>query len=275
MQIDDPPPISLFPLRGCILATVGIILLLTLGHYLIPIGPGGNDTSKAQICLANLHNLGFAFAQYTQDNDGLYPRGILTSANGVGWGGALYMYVKSEAPYACPTDIHVPAVGRSIVSYGYNSNLAHSSSETGVAQPTNTILLFEVSGCNARIANTDAEIPDEGSSAGYHQFSPSGNGIDGFLLDSTSSVVSHSRYATGFLGRRPPQKEGSQYDNDTGRHLGNANFLFADSHAATMSGSSVSSGQPSLNATDDQSGLTTGFAAGSANGKFAATFSIR
>ena len=275
MPTDVPLPPIAPQMRGCIVAVCVVVFVCILFHFLIPIGPGGNDTSKAQLCEVNLHNLALAFAQYTEDNDGLYPRGIQTSANGVGWAGSIYPYAKTDVSFTCPSDVRSEMNGETAVSYGYNSNLAHKPGEIGLDQPGNTVLLFETSHCDVYLIPLPGNTTDEDQAAGASQFSAAGNGLDGFLLDCQSGSNTQTQYATGILGGRATQANGSQYDGAHGRHLGDSNYLMADGHIARLPGSRVSGGQSALTETDDQTGITTGFAAGSANPKFTATFSVR
>lgn len=276
MQLEDPIPIKPYPIRQTIGVIAAIVLVIFIIHLLIPLGPGGNDASKSEICEGNLHNLAAAFAEYAQDYDGVYPHGVEKAASGVGWAGLIWPYVRNTASLACPSEMRSAPAGMTVDSYGYNSNIPHRPSESGDAAPSKTILLFEVSGANIRLdprKTTSSQI--EGGFKEDSHLSPTGNGIDGMLLDGTDAGATLCQYATGLLGNRAASGDNIQFDGDTGRHMDSANYCMADGHAALISGNHVSSGITALGSGDSQTGASEGRAAGSENSQFTATFSAR
>ena len=72
--------------------------------------------SRRATCQSNLKQLGLAFIQYEQDADQRMPPGV--NANGNGWAGEIYPFVKSTGVYRCPEDKQ----DGSYVSYAENAH---------------------------------------------------------------------------------------------------------------------------------------------------------
>src|SRR5215216_3202842 len=103
---------------------VAIAIIAILAAILFPSFGRARENSKRTVCQNNMHQLGLAFMQYTQDFDERLP-GIVHGSGGAtregGWvyfdafggggnasfdvkKGNLFTYVKSDQVYACPTD---------------------------------------------------------------------------------------------------------------------------------------------------------------------------
>jgi len=91
---------------------VVIAVIAIIAAILFPVFAKVRDKARQTQCLSNLKQLGFAFAAYQQDNDGLYPywdydssssSGSVTPNNATSlWINAIYPYVKSPQVYQCP-----------------------------------------------------------------------------------------------------------------------------------------------------------------------------
>jgi prepilin-type N-terminal cleavage/methylation domain-containing protein/prepilin-type processing-associated H-X9-DG protein len=106
-----------------LLVVIGIIAVLAA--ILFPVFGRARENSRRTVCQNNMHQLGLAFAQYTQDYDERVP-GMVHGASGEnyegGWvffsnfgngsanavfdikRGSLFNYVKNEQVFVCPTD---------------------------------------------------------------------------------------------------------------------------------------------------------------------------
>ncbi len=103
-------------------------------------------------CQSNLKQLGVAYIQYEQDNDGKFPPG--TASEGRGWAGQVYPYLQSTYAFQCPSDTHQ---GR-YISYTENKNLA-GIKFNGLADASTTVELYESStlGCDPSLPETVSE----------------------------------------------------------------------------------------------------------------------
>lgn len=103
---------------------VVIAVISLMAAFLFPAFGRARENSKRTVCQNNLHQLGLAMLQYTQDFDERLP-GIIHGSDGAtregGWiyfdafggggnaafdvkRGSLFSYVKNDQIYVCPTD---------------------------------------------------------------------------------------------------------------------------------------------------------------------------
>ena len=237
---------------------VVIAIIAILAAILFPVFAKAREKARQISCASNTRQLGLALLQYNQDYDEAFPIGNLSP--GVGWAGQIYTYVKSTGLYKCPDDStattsdvppHVP------VSYGHNENLI-GAALASINAPTNTVMLFEVSGTTAAVT-----VPTENTS-------PVGWGMD-CCGGHFSPVAATSGYATGDMGQ-PPHGFGD-LGHSTGRHTDGANFLLADGHVKWLRPTAVSPGGNNDPDTDQGQGAFNFLAAGTNVSKFTATFS--
>ena len=155
-----------------VISIIGIIAAI-----LFPVFSSAREKARQAACSSNLKQLGLAMLQYVQDNDEMYPCGVIvgspeTLSNypspltlgslvcngvGVGWAGAIEPYLKSYPVFMCPDDNTSPNPNTYVVSYGLNMYLPRR----GVAQcvaPATTVEMFEVRGDVAEL-----QYPDEGT----------------------------------------------------------------------------------------------------------------
>ena len=100
-------------------------------------------------CASNLKQLGLACRQYEEDSDGGFPSG--RTAEGNGWAGQIYPFVKSAGVYHCPSD----APRGAFVSYAENQNIAGQNSSKFPALAC-TVALYEFTtlSCDPATAET-------------------------------------------------------------------------------------------------------------------------
>lgn len=279
---------------------VVIAIISILAAILFPVFARARAKARQTSCLSGEKQMGLAILQYTQDADDRFPNGVNPTNSwfwaGEGWAGQTFPYSRSAALAHCPDDATVGTDSVNFpVSYAYNVNLVmpagtdtelmngyyHQDTPPGrphstLASPAQTVLLLEVTGVTANIAD-----PSEGARPGGtlgQYLSASANGLDNRLYahrDDKTGV--DNTYATGYLGARlPPDLKKTQFSPALGRHSGGANFLLADGHAHWMPGSRVSSGLNAPTETSAQGAGGGGFsAAGTSFPGYAATFSVQ
>ena len=279
---------------------VVVAIIAVLSAILFPVFSRVRAASQQSVCLSNQRQVGAALLLYAQDYDERFPNGLNQGAAGriwpaEGWAGPCLPYLQSAALLRCPSDATVADAANPhdfVVSYALNSNVVGTAYRTdpiptGLSQadltaPSRSVLLFEVSGVRANIAD-----PREGSGPGGvpgTNFSASGPGLDNRLYAQRDwSTNTANTYATGYLGGRAPfDATATQFPLPTGRHSDGANYVFADGHTAYEHGDRVSSGHsaPAPACAQDNapplSGCAGAFtAAGTANADYAATFSAK
>ena len=262
---------------------VVIAIIAILAAILFPVFQKVRENARRASCQSNEKQLGLAFTQYTQDNDEKFPMctdpaGVYSDNNNwteMGWAGRIYSYAKSTGLYKCPDDSTATVAATATtptlvpISYGYNCNIPALNPANGIGGalsqlngPSNTILLFEVTGVVADPTNPQ-EISSSGDYAVYQDsldtYAPGGpakgvgNPVTGQMPQTGSPGLTFSKQAV---------------------HSGGSNFLLADGHVKWLRGSAVSPGQKAVNATDPQGGGGNPYnAAGTQNSTYAATFS--
>ena len=255
-----------------------IVTFVCLVAFLLIIpffAPHHNHGGRQVSCMSNEKQIGLALLQYAQDNNNELPNGTQPTP-GLGWAGAVYPYTKSVQLFQCPEEINPTGPLTLGVSYAYNSNIPRwfslqKQTPTCLPVPSQTVLLFEVSGDKAEIAFPNSSDNDEGAAQGNTSFSAAGDGTASGL-HSMMQGADHIHYATGDIGGRPG---GANNQFNQARHQGGSNFLLADVHVKWFKPGQVSTGTDAPTPTAAQTGAISGTAAGTANPNDAATFSVK
>ena len=281
-----------------VLVVIAIISLLA--SILFPVFAKARESGRRSACLSNQRQVGMAILLYAQDNEELFPNGL--NRNGAtriwpveGWAGQCAAYIRNPRLLACLSDdtsARATNASDQVVSYAMNSGLVgYADSDApippGIAlgslsAPARTVLLFEVAGVTANSADPFEGAGPRGTVG--TNFSAAGNGLDNRLYAQRDwSTSTSNTYATGYMGGRLPfNPQATQFPRAQGRHAPGSNFVLADGHAVFLRGRTVSSGrraaaegcnQDNKPTTPGCSGAFT--AAGTRNGAFSATFSIR
>lgn len=211
-----------------LLVTIAIISILAA--ILFPVFARARENARRSSCLSNLKQIGLGAQMYTQDYDEKFMliavNGLSNSSNSnpFGWADALAPYLKSTQIFQCPSEPNGPPGPSGVFTvkpndhkytdYWYNV-MVHGSSISSLDNATLTVL------------------SGDGGSEKYSE-------------DNTVSAYGYSRYFTG--GGSASCETMSLYDtaryeygDDAGelarivndgykRHLGGANFAFADGH---------------------------------------------
>jgi len=141
---------------------VVIAVVAIIAAILFPVFARVREKARQITCLSNLRQLTLAFAEYTDDNDGVLPGAIDVGNGGAGvsggWmfldatadtkfnpaAGSLYPYVKNAQVYVCPDDGDGQQSGD---SYAVNSCTIErnpsGSTDTQQPHPGRSLALFD------------------------------------------------------------------------------------------------------------------------------------
>ncbi|MDR3706830.1 MAG: DUF1559 domain-containing protein [Capsulimonadaceae bacterium] len=240
---------------------VVIAIIAILAAVLFPVFAQAREKARAAACLSNEKQLGLAIVQYVQDYDERLPCG--NNSLGEGWSSQIYPYVKSLAAFACPDDTTPSTTGPSYSLISYAANLAVFAYNTGtianlgqnqaatISQfnaASSTVLLFEVTGCEAQPqiqADTNSPL-GRAASAGS---TPN-------CLNAQPTV--NCKYAEGFdslgrgMGMRSSVFSTSNSTPNPYHQTGN-NYVAADGHVKFLRPNQISSGynSPKLGCYED------------------------
>ena len=240
---------------------VVIAIIAILAAILFPVFARARENARRSSCQSNLKQLGLGIAQYSQDYDGNFPAGVVTTPMplgcvagtnapgpstplpyGLGWASLIYPYVKAAGVYACPSDPQdgpAPTSPASKLSYWYNLNATPRYSgpscsnavssgggpihDASFTSPTKTVLIFEASG----LYNAPNLSNPYDPTYGYR--SPAGNIYSSATIGQPPS--SGPNTGTGVVDNGIPCPSGVNTScNVTPRHFDGANYLMADGH---------------------------------------------
>jgi prepilin-type processing-associated H-X9-DG protein/prepilin-type N-terminal cleavage/methylation domain-containing protein len=152
---------------------VAVALAAILTGMLLPTLKTAEETQKAAVCLANMHQWGLAISMYSEDwNDYIPPEGAGTPASGspYAWYNVLSPYVgapslitlyaegrpptpSSKSVYSCPSTTNCPANptdASPFYMYGMNNRMDPNGpalfKRAQCVQPSNTVMFCENDG---------------------------------------------------------------------------------------------------------------------------------
>ena len=217
---------------------VVISIISILAAILFPVFARARENARRASCQSNLKQIALGVFMYAQDYDEKTPPATInstaasvTASNPYGWADALQPYLKSTQIFQCPSETNTPSstpgsdglspdpVGPEYTDYYYNSSLSRKS-DAVIAYPAQTILLGD---------------GDTSSTVGDAEYSFDGcvySSINGNSVGTSCGTTGPLPYITNMAG--------------AGRHLGGANYAFADGHVKWINGS-MTNGSTTIN----------------------------
>jgi len=257
---------------------VVIAIIAILAAILFPVFAKVREKARQTSCLSNEKQLGLGFMQYVQDYDEMFPLASTWNNENQGWASRIYPYVKSTGVFKCPDDPTSQTtnlMGRGEtdypVSYATNVNLGWSPNDATLTAPGSTVMLTEVTGCQAGITDPLNEPPTTGWRVGTQIYeSASTNGGDGgagYIDWSQATYASGIDTVHGFGNpSRITGKQSAPY------HTGGSNIGFCDGHVKWTLAGKISAG---FDAQAGQVGQVNQYAAPTSDtADFVGTFSV-
>ena len=192
---------------------VVIAIIAILAAILFPVFARARENARRASCQSNMKQLGLGMLQYAQDYDEKYSDAT------VGWGGAIFPYVKSTQVYVCPSDSSSAAMPR--MSYGENYNIGLAPGLSSFTSSAKTVMMYEALGYTS-----DPSVKNETSSS-------AANGFVGTLQRFATGPISNCYWAGA-----PGVAQG--WSTTEGRHLEGGNYLMADGHVKWFRPTAVS-----------------------------------
>ena len=245
---------------------VVIAIIALLAAILFPVFGRARENARRSSCQSNLRQIGLGIEQYTQDYDEKYPlkeQFPPSSPDGIGWAEIVQPYLKSTQIFQCPSEPisggqkgwpnnNPYPLGINYSDYYLNKNLSFAD---GLSEPARDASKAVLQSSTVTILMGDGF----NGGSGYTLEGPQDlNPTDFGQTDSADDLD----FATGTW-------EDSQTLAPRERHLGGANYLFADGHVKFLRPEKVSGGgnQNTSNVADRAVSVN-------ALGAFAATFSL-
>jgi len=166
---------------------VVIAIIAILAAILFPVFAKVREKARQTTCVSNMKQMGLGMMQYLQDNDEMYPFGVINAGpakyggvgqggsmpgTGAGWAGTMMPYVKATGVFSCPDDptqATTGAIPTFPVSYALNYLLPEQTLAYLVS-PSTTVQFFEVT--NAQVA---LNAPNENALSNTTNVSPVGD----------------------------------------------------------------------------------------------------
>ena len=212
---------------------VVIAIIAILAAILFPVFARARENARRSSCQSNLKQVGLGWIQYAQDYDEKIVPFSRTGNSGDyahAWTTALQPYLKSVQIYTCPSK------SDQAIGYTYNAESARADANSG----PRSLAGFELVSLTPMFADA------EGTTCAPADCPPatlgSVNQALGFFLDNGSTQGTQGRKLNN------PSNLSAAWQNpdnggriDAGRHLEQANYLFADGHVKSLKGGGANS----------------------------------
>ena len=239
---------------------VVIAIIAILAAILFPVFQKVRENARRASCQSNEKQIGLALIQYNQDYDEKFPLGLVSTAPppagslanctgaGVGWGGSVVPYSKSNQLFKCPDDSSVGVIG---CSYALNEYVP-GQSLAFLAAPATTVLCYEVTGDTAHIDSVDEGTGTVGTANWTASAVGDGYPDPQYYVNDIASVINCNPGVDNCYIQNPqpinygakPATGGSYSRHDIQSNVltGGSNWLLADGHVKFIRVQNVSTG---------------------------------
>lgn len=198
---------------------VVIAIIAILAAILFPVFARARENARRASCQSNLHQIGLAMLQYTQDYDEKYPPYYYAGSQAAPdawpagnkswyWYQDLYPYTKSDQVYVCPDSIYYIANGSYPDEENYGANWLMTNPPVSIASlsaSADTYLFMDAAGWVIH--------PTYVIEPYYVYWLPGTENIPGINMTNAGDIPAN-------------------YDNDwaNGRHFQGVNICYGDGH---------------------------------------------
>jgi len=205
---------------------VVIAIIAILAAILFPVFARARENARRASCQSNLKQIGLGIIMYAQDYDERFVSHYMVDTpdknNPYGWADALQPYLKSTQIFQCPSETNPPEMGT-------------SGNFVGVADPTK----FGCTDYWINVAITGVSDASLDSPSLTVMLGDGGKGPDGNIYNEGNARYqgdSGTGDGSTCISGPPRLAESSIYQGGMMRHLGGANFAFADGHVKWLKG---------------------------------------
>ena len=255
---------------------VVIAIIAILAAILFPAFARARENARKASCQSNLKQIGLGLLQYNQDYDETFPNMVSNGGSYYGWVQLVQPYIKSYQLFQCPSE---PTSGSTIISQPY-ANAYYPDKGTSLNEADHTDYAYNgLAGDPPGFGLTGAKIsqmqqPSTGILVNDQNPTLAGPGANDVLgmqryAETTSylSGVGNGAYCYGLIPASAATGDcGDRVTIDRSangaalRHLGAANYLFADGHVKSLRPTQIyGANTPFVNPTGTNSGSSPTF----------------
>lgn len=204
---------------------VVIAIISILAAILFPVFARARENARRASCQSNLKQIGLGMFMYSQDYDEKFVSHFMVDtpdkSNPYGWADALQPYLKSTQIFQCPSETNSAALGTSGTFSGIPDPTAFGYTDYYI-----NVALAGVSDAALDSPSLTVMLGEGGKGSAYNEGNARYQGDSGVGTGSSGCTIA-DRLA-----------ESSIYQGGMTRHLGGANFTFADGHVKWLVGAS-------------------------------------